>query len=271
MADTTNDLQAFTRETQAIWDQKADFWDERMAEGNGVQLHLVGPATERLLAIQPGETIADIGCGNGVFARRLATLGATVVASDFSPRFIERSRARSDAQGLQIEYHVVDATDETQLIALGAGRFDAIVCNMAMMDMTTIAPLLNTIPRLLKPNGRFVFTVPHPCFNNNETRMTHELEDREGILIERYAVQIANYLHQPPIKSVGMKGEPASHYYFHRPLHELFNTCFAAGLLLDGLEEPSFPPDPARAGKLHWDTLQGIPPVIAARLRPLRR
>ena len=95
MAEGTNDLQAFTRETQEIWDQKADFWDERMGEGNLFQRQLVGPATERLLAIQPGETVADVCCGNGVFARRLAQLGATVVAADFSPRFIERARARS--------------------------------------------------------------------------------------------------------------------------------------------------------------------------------
>src|SRR3954447_26070844 len=253
MAEGTNDLQAFTRETQEIWDQKADFWDERMAEGNGFQLQLVGPSTERLLAIQPGETVADICCGNGVFSRRLATLGATVVASDFSPRFIERSRARSDAQGLQIEYHVVVATDEAQLLALGAGRFAAAVCNMALMDMTTIAPLMSAIPRLLKPSGRFVFAVPHPCFNNNETRMIHELEDREGFIIDRYAVQTANYIHQPSVKAVGMRGEPAPHYYFHRSLSELLNACFAAGLVLDGVEEPTFTPDPARAGKLRWD------------------
>lgn len=268
MTEGAGELRAFTRETQTIWDQKADFWDERMAEGNGFQLHLVGPATERLLAIRPGETVADICCGNGVFARRLAQLGAQVVASDFSPRFIERSRDRSVAQGLPIEYHVVDATDEAQLLGLGAGRFDAIVCNMALMDMTTIAPLLNAIPRLLKPGGRFVFAVPHPCFNNNETRMTLEREDREGTLFERYAVQVANYLHQPPVKGTGIPGEPLPHYYFHRSLGELLTACFAAGLLMDGIEEPAFPHDIGKEGTLSWATLRGIPPVFAARLRP---
>src|SRR5258708_39754800 len=93
MAGDADDLRALTRETQEIWDRKAEHWDARMGEGNAFQLHLVGPAAERLLAIQPGETVADIGCGNGVFARRLARLGAFVVASDFSPRFIERARA----------------------------------------------------------------------------------------------------------------------------------------------------------------------------------
>lgn len=269
MADGTDELRAFTRETRAIWEQKADFWDERMGEGNLFQRELVGPATERLLAIRPGETVADICCGNGVFARRLARLGAAVVAADFSPRFIARARARSEEQGLTIEYHVADATDEAELLALGAGRFDAAVCNMALMDMTTIAPLLGAIPRLLKPGGRFVFAIPHPCFNNNETRMIHEREDREGTLVDRYAVQLANYAHQPPAKGAGMPGEPVPHYYFHRPLAEVLNACFAAGLVLDGVEEPLFTPDPAKAGTLQWDTLQGIPPVFAARLRPL--
>ena len=44
----------------------------------------------------------------------------------------------------------MDATDAAQLLALGAGRFDAAVCNMALMDMTTIDPLLRALPRLLK-------------------------------------------------------------------------------------------------------------------------
>ena len=266
----TDGLHALTRETREIWDQKADFWDERMGEGNAFQRVLVGPATERLLATRPGEVVADICCGNGVFARRLAQLGASVVAADFSPRFIARARARTSEHAGRIEYRVVDATDEVQLLGLGEGRFDAAVYNMALMDMTTIEPLLRAVPRLLKPGGRFVFAVPHPCFNNNETRMSLEREDREGTLIERYAVQVANYLHQSPVMGAGMPGEPMPLYYFRRSLGELLGACFAAGLAMDGIEEPAFPHDPALDGKLGWPTLRGIPPVFAARLRPTR-
>lgn len=271
MTDTIGDLAALTRATREIWDRKAAFWDERMGEGNGFQRHLVGPATERLLAIRPGETVADLCCGNGVFARRLAELGATVVAADFSPRFIELARARPSAHAGRIDYRVADATDEAQLLALGAGRFDAVVCNMALMDMPTITPLLRAVSRLLAPGGRFVFAVPHPCFNNNETRMVLEQEDRQGTPSERYAVQVANYLHQPPTLGMGMPGEPTPHYYFHRPLHELLGACFAAGLVLDGIEEPAFDPELPRAAILSWAALRGIPPVFAARLRLVAR
>lgn len=35
-------------ETRALWDQKASFWDEKMADGNDFQRLLTGPASERL-------------------------------------------------------------------------------------------------------------------------------------------------------------------------------------------------------------------------------
>jgi 2-polyprenyl-3-methyl-5-hydroxy-6-metoxy-1,4-benzoquinol methylase len=124
-------LATLTRETQAIWDAKAAFWDERMGEGNAFHRVLVGPSVERLLAPQAGELILDIACGNGQFARHLATLGASVVATDFSPSFLERARARSGAVADRIDYRLVDATDEAALLALGTGQFDGAVCNMA--------------------------------------------------------------------------------------------------------------------------------------------
>ena len=76
-----NDL---NRETQQIWDANARFWDARFGEGNDFQRTLIGPATERLLALQPGELVLDAACGNGAFSRRMAELGARVVAFDFS-------------------------------------------------------------------------------------------------------------------------------------------------------------------------------------------
>ncbi|HLB29507.1 MAG TPA: class I SAM-dependent methyltransferase, partial [Dehalococcoidia bacterium] len=154
------------RDAQARWEANAEFWDERFGEGNSFQKLLIGPSTERLLAVRPGATVLDIACGNGAFSRRLAHLGAQVVAFDFSRRFLERARTRTTEHADRIEYKLVDATDEAQLLALGPQRFDAAVCTMALMDMATIEPLLSALGQLLKPGGPFVFSVMHPCFNN---------------------------------------------------------------------------------------------------------
>ena len=58
-------LQDLNRATREIWDSKAQFWDERMGEGNQFQRVLVGPASGRLLQVQPDQVILEIACGNG--------------------------------------------------------------------------------------------------------------------------------------------------------------------------------------------------------------
>lgn len=260
------DLPDLVAETRAIWDDKAEFWDAGMGEGNAFQRRLVGPATERLLAVRTGETVLDVACGNGVFARRLAELGANVVATDFSARFLELARARSVPNAARIEYRLGDATDEAQLLALGEGRFDAAVCNMALMDMPTIDPLLRALARLLNPAGRFVFAVQHPAFNSNGIRLGLEENECEGRFVETRFVKVVAYLGLPAGKGPGMPGEPVPHWYFHRPLGALLNACFAAGFVLDGLEEPAFAPEDAADPALSWLNFPEIPPVLVARV-----
>ena len=263
---------ALARQVHEAWEKKAAFWDEMMGEGNAFQRVLIGPATERLLQVRPGETVLDVACGNGVFSRRLAQLGARVVAVDFSEKFLELARTRTEKAGYgeAVEYLLADATDEEQMLALGEGRFDAAVCNMALMDMSTIDPLMRALRRLLNPGGRFVFSVQHPAFNSNAIRLTLEEEDREGALVETYAIKVTGYLHVPPGKGAGMPGEPVPHPYFHRPISELFGACFSAGFVVDGVEEPSFakPEDGPAKRALDWENFVEIPPVLVARARP---
>ena len=256
-------------EVRDIWDTKAAFWDERMGDGNQFQLELIGPAVERLLAVRPGERILDVGCGNGVSSRRLAHLGARVVAIDFSARFLELARSRSPDLSDRIDYRLVDATDEDQLLALGEGQFDALVCNMVLMDMPVIDPLLRAGRRLLAAGGRFVFAVQHPAFNSNAVSLAAETETPpDGHEVTRHAVKISNYLTVLPGKGTGMPGELQPHWYFHRPLHELFGACFQAGFVLDGLEEPALETRNTNPFELSWSSLPGIPPVLIARLVP---
>jgi 2-polyprenyl-3-methyl-5-hydroxy-6-metoxy-1,4-benzoquinol methylase len=261
------------RDVRDIWESKAEFWDERMGEGNMFQRVLVGPASERLLEVQPGQAILDVACGNGVFSRRLAALGAQVVATDFSARFLELAQARGAEFAGRIEYLLVDATDEGQLLALGERRFDAAVCNMALMDMVTVEPLLRAFTHLLKPNGRFVFSIMHPAFNyaGGTTLGMEEAEDKDGHITTTYFVKVINYLNVPVAKGVGMPSEPAPHYYFHRTLGALLGACFAAGFVLDGLEEPAFGPEHGSEQALSWANFTNIPPVLVARMRPTPR
>src|SRR5262245_10771907 len=137
------DVPGYVEDTRGSWDRIAAWWDATVGENANAA---VRPAVERLLEVRPGQRVLEVACGNGALARRLAELGARVLASDFSAEFVrlaeERSRTRPDLAD-RIELRIVDATDPAQLEALGEpGSFDAAVCVMGLMDMPTIEPLL---------------------------------------------------------------------------------------------------------------------------------
>lgn len=261
-----SDPTSLNRETRAIWDRNAAWWDDTVGEGNRWQLTLINPAVERLLAPQPGETLLDVACGNGSFSRRLAALGARVVAFDFSERLLALAKEHT-ADDAPIEYHQIDATDEAQLLALGAQRFDAAVCNMALMYMAAIEPLASALSRLLKPGGRFVFSVPHPCFNSAEGTSIVAERAYQGRGEVTHAVKITEYICPAAWKGEAIAGQPDLQYYFHRPLQTLFGACFDAGFVLDGVEEPVFEDDAPAKDALAWANLREIPPILVARMR----
>jgi len=261
------ELERLRAETQSIWDANAGFWDDTFGEGNAFQQVLIGPSVERLLNLRPDELVLDAACGNGAFARRMAHLGARVVAFDLSQVFLERARAHSAGLEDRIEYHYLDATDEAAIVALGEGQFDAAVSNMALMDIPVIEPLLRAVAHILKPGGRFVFTVTHPCFNTTGMRKLVEEEDRDGELVTTYALKIVRYITPAAVRGLGMIGQPLPQYYFDRPLSVLLGACFAAGLVGDALEEPVFPPGSPAKRPFSWENFQEIPPVLSVRRR----
>ncbi len=254
--------------SRVIWDANAEFWDTWLgAEGNRFHRMIVEPTVLGLLAPQVGERIVELGCGNGAFARRLSSLGADVLATDFSAGLLERARARGCPGPGAIAYAQADATSLEQVLALGERSFDAAVCLMALMDMPEIAPAFVGMSRLLKPGGRCVFALQHPAFNSNGAAKTVTFEDRDGELIERHSMQVWRYRTAWAERAIGIRGQAQAHYVFHRPLHVLLAAAFAAGFVLDGLEEPADPADPDPQRWQAWSNFKETPPVLAARLR----
>jgi ubiquinone/menaquinone biosynthesis C-methylase UbiE len=233
-----------------------------MEAGRTWQRGLIQPAVERLLQLGPGETVLEIACGNGEFSRRMAELGGQVLATDFSGAMLERARAH----GGDVEYRLADAADEAALLALGeAASFDAVVCNMAIMDMAEIEPMVAASVRLLRPGGRFVFSLLHPAFNGTATRIVEQSENEAGI-VRTYSLKVSSYIRPSTGMGVALEGQPVVQWYFHRPMSELFRVWFSHGFVLDGVEEPVLAPDDVRAGSTVGVFIE-VPPILVARMR----
>jgi 2-polyprenyl-3-methyl-5-hydroxy-6-metoxy-1,4-benzoquinol methylase len=254
-------------ENLAIWNANATWWDDRIGDGNEFQTRLIEPASERLLNISAGDLILDIACGAGRFARRMAALGGLVVAIDQSMEFIERARTRTPNDS-GIEFHIADAADTTAMLAFGIRRFDKAVCTMALMDMPQIQPILQALKQLLKPAGAFVFSMTHPCFHTPAIQRFAEMyEEESGRHIMRSGVKVCSYLTPFVKKTEGILGQPKPQLYFHRPLHILLQSCFDAGFVVDGLEEPALPQPEKRKPGVRWSDMTEVPPILVVRAR----
>jgi SAM-dependent methyltransferase len=198
----------------------------------------------------------------------MAELGAKVVAFDFSENFVKRAEERTKDTGLSVQYAVLDARDEDALLDLGEGRFDATVCTMALMDMAEIGSLFRGLATLLKPEGRFVFSVAHPCFHSAGMRKFSEMyEDGVGRHIRINGVKVLSYITPKARKTEGIIGQPELQYYFHRPIQDLFRPGFEAGFVIDGLMEPAFESSGKDGSGLRWNDMPEIPPVLVVRMR----
>lgn len=258
---------ALNDENRQIWNTNAEWWDDRIGDGNAFQDELVEPTQLALLGDLAGKRVLDIGCGAGRFSRRRASLGAHVVAFDFSERFIARARERTPEDMETIEFHVADATDRDQLLAFGPARFDAAVSTMCLMDVADIGPLIGTLPTLLGPAGHFVFSIIHPCFHSAPSEKFAEMGPLDSRFRVRNGVKVFGYLTPTSTKAEGIIGQPELQYYFHRPLSGLLRTAFENGFVLDGYEEPRLQNVPANKEYLRWRHMPDIPPVLIVRLR----
>lgn len=124
-------------------------------------------------------SIADFGCGPGLYASRLAERGAIVTGVDFSQNSLEYAQKVAAERGLEANYVQANYLDfET------TERFDLII--MIMCDFSVLSPeqrkkLLSKFNSLLKPGGSVLLDV-HSLnyFEQREESATYELNQLHG-------------------------------------------------------------------------------------------
>lgn len=262
----SSDLEKINQENKDIWDENSVFWDNKIGNGNSFQEQLIEPYTEKLIDYQNDKNVLDIACGAGRFTRKMVEKGLTVTGIDFSAKFIEIAKNKSKPNSDKLQYYVVDVTDEYQLLKLGENKFDLATCSMAIMDIPKIEPLIKSLKTLLKDNGKFIFSILHPCFNSSNIQKFSE----EHVINERYdiknGVKVYSYKTSIYYKSEGIPEQPKSQYYFHRSQSELFNIFFKYGFVINGFEEPSFNNPNKDKDNLNWENMPEIPPVLVIRM-----
>jgi SAM-dependent methyltransferase len=111
------------------------------------------PHAELLAAaaeIRPGMEVLDVAAGDGNFAIAAARRGARVIASDLTPRMIELGRARTEAEGLSVEWQQADA----EQLPFVDDQFDVVASVFGAMFAPRPERVADELFRVVKPGGQ---------------------------------------------------------------------------------------------------------------------
>jgi SAM-dependent methyltransferase len=223
-----------TRANRGWWDGAADWYQETHGgflrdagfiwcpEGlDEADAELLGPASG--LA---GKRVLEVGCGGAQCARWLASVGAHPIAFDLSRGQLRHATALSARAGIAVPLLQADA----QAIPLADGSVD-LACSAfgALPFVADSASVLREVFRVLRPGGRFVFSVSHP--------LRWAMPDDPG---ERGLTVTSSYFDRTPYVESDDAGAP-TYVEHHRTLGDRVREIVAAGFRLTDLVEPEWP------------------------------
>ncbi|CAP51943.1 class I SAM-dependent methyltransferase [Xanthomonas campestris pv. campestris] len=105
-----------------------------------------------------GSRLVDLGCGTGLDAGEFASRGYSVLATDWSPAMVARTRERAARQGL--EERLTAAHVGIQQLERLEGEFDGMYSNFGPLNCAPDLPAVAAeCARLLRPDGCLVFSV----------------------------------------------------------------------------------------------------------------
>jgi SAM-dependent methyltransferase len=110
------------------------------------------PASREIVdacAISAGQEVLDVGAGTGNLALLAAAEGASVVASDLTPKLMERGKERAAAEGCDIEWVEADAEE----LPFEDDRFDCTASVFAAMFAPRPERVANELFRVTRPGN----------------------------------------------------------------------------------------------------------------------
>ena len=142
--------------TRVGYDRWAEFYDQEDNPLITLEERHIGAWAGDLA----GLTVADIGCGTGRHALRLAAAGARVTAVDFSENMLERARSKAGAAEVRFIQH-----DLTKPFPLESDAFDRVFCCLVLDHIAELDAFFRELRRLCQGDGAVIISVMHPAMS----------------------------------------------------------------------------------------------------------
>lgn len=225
------DEAATRRANRADWDADADAYQAEHGDflrdvGFVWSPEGVDEADVGLLGDVGGRDVLEVGCGAAQCARWLVGRGARVVGLDLSQRQLQHSRRIDESSGVIVPVVCGTATD----LPFADASFD-LACSAfgALPFVADAGRVLVEVARVLRPGGRFAFSVTHPF------RWTlPDDPSRAGLVVT------GDYWDRTPYVERDVDGQP-TYVEHHRTMSDWVRLLAAAGFRITDLLEPEWP------------------------------
>lgn len=255
-----------TQLAREAWETAARDWDRFVEEKQDYQRwELHGRALVRAIGPVSGLRVLDLGCGQGWLTRQLARKGARVTGVDWSPTQIENAREYERKRPRGADYVCADTA------AIGqhwpSATFDRVVSCMAFMDMPRVDRTLRAAARLLRPDGRLVFSVTHPMNSAPRARWLRETVGRHGPWL------VDAYFDEGPHEvrwRLGHTGHTMKVPQWHRTFETWTRFLLSAGFAVYRMWEPR-PSRRQAHSRSGFEGVRRIPYYLIVDARPVPR
>lgn len=187
----------------------------------------VDEAEVRVLGDVDGRDVLEIGCGAAQCARWLTARGARAVGLDVSHRQLQHGRRIDLDSGSSVPTVCATATD----LPFADGSFDIAFSSFGALQFVYDAgAAVAEVARVLRPGGRFAFSVTHPIRWSMPDDPT-----AEGLVVT------SSYWDRTPyVEQDAETGEPR-YVEHHRTVGDWVRVLARHGFRLEDLVEPEWP------------------------------
>jgi ubiquinone/menaquinone biosynthesis C-methylase UbiE len=211
------------------WEKSSGWYNETVGErGHYYHEHIVLPGVLRLLQLSPASSILDLGCGQGIFAKRLGK--EEYYGVDASGSLIKF--ARSSDHKTNHQYIVADATKP---LPITKHDFTHAVAIFSLQNMEyPFGALMNAVTHL-KKDGRLVLVINHPCFRipRQSGWGVNEESNQQYRWVTKYMSEMKIPIQMHP----GQKQGSEVSWSFHWSLSALSEYLEKAGFVIEKIEE----------------------------------